>query len=193
MLRIDIVTLFPGMIEGPLAESIPARIQERGPGRHRGPTTCGAGASVGTGASTTHRMAAAPGWSSGRNRSPPRSRHSVGRRRRQSSSTPAAKSSARRRAADLAAREHLILVCPRYEGIDERIRGPRRPGAVDRRLRADRRRVAALVVIDAVIRLLPGAIDAASTTEESFTDGLLEYPQYTRPAVFRGAAASRTS
>ena len=44
----------------------------------------------------------------------------------------------------------------------------------------------ALVVIDAVIRLLPGAIDAASTDEESFDHGLLEYPQYTRPPVFRG-------
>jgi tRNA (guanine37-N1)-methyltransferase len=44
--------------------------------------------------------------------------------------------------------------------------------------------LAALVVIDAVIRLLPGAIDAASTHEESFADGLLEYPQYTRPPVF---------
>ena len=44
----------------------------------------------------------------------------------------------------------------------------------------------ALVVIDAVIRLLPGAIEAASTVEESFAEGLLEYPQYTRPAVFRG-------
>jgi tRNA (guanine37-N1)-methyltransferase len=42
------------------------------------------------------------------------------------------------------------------------------------------------VVIDAVIRLLPGAIDAASTAEESFVGGLLEYPQYTPPAVFRG-------
>jgi tRNA (guanine37-N1)-methyltransferase len=44
----------------------------------------------------------------------------------------------------------------------------------------------ALVVIDAVLRLLPGAIDAASTDEESFSSGLLEYPQYTRPAEFRG-------
>jgi tRNA (guanine37-N1)-methyltransferase len=42
------------------------------------------------------------------------------------------------------------------------------------------------VVIDAVIRLLPGAIEAASTTEESFAAGLLEYPQYTRPPTFRG-------
>ena len=44
----------------------------------------------------------------------------------------------------------------------------------------------ALVVIDSVIRLLPGAIEPASTAEESFAAGLLEYPQYTRPAVFRG-------
>jgi tRNA (guanine37-N1)-methyltransferase len=44
----------------------------------------------------------------------------------------------------------------------------------------------ALVIIDAVIRLLPGAIDAASTAEESFAAGLLEYPQYTRPATFQG-------
>ena len=44
----------------------------------------------------------------------------------------------------------------------------------------------ALVVIDAVIRLLPGAIDALSTAEESFADSLLEYPQYTRPPTFRG-------
>jgi hypothetical protein len=46
---------------------------------------------------------------------------------------------------------------------------------------------AALVVIDSVIRLLPGAIDEASTAEESFTHGLLEYPQYTRPPSFDGA------
>ena len=46
----------------------------------------------------------------------------------------------------------------------------------------------ALVVIDAVIRLLPGAIDDASTMEESFGHGLLEYPQYTRPPEFRGQA-----
>ena len=48
--------------------------------------------------------------------------------------------------------------------------------------------VPALIVIDAVLRLLPGAIDEASTLDESFSHGLLEYPQYTRPATFRGAA-----
>ena len=90
------------------------------------------------------------------------------------------------RAADLATRSHLIFVCPRYEGIDERIRT-----LVDLELSIGDYVVTggelpALVVIDAVIRLLPGAIDTASTHEESFNDGLLEYPQYTRPAFFRG-------
>ena len=90
------------------------------------------------------------------------------------------------RAADLATRGHLVLVCPRYEGIDDRIRD-----LVDLELSIGDYvltggELAALVVIDAVTRLLPGAIDDASTTEESFADGLLEYPQYTRPAQFRG-------
>ena len=90
------------------------------------------------------------------------------------------------RAADLAEREHLVFVCPRYEGVDDRIRA-----FVDLELSIGDYVVTggelpALVVIDAVIRLLPGAIDDLSTAEESFSDGLLEYPQYTRPASFRG-------
>jgi len=90
------------------------------------------------------------------------------------------------RARDLASQHHLVLVCPRYEGVDERIRG-----LVDLELSIGDYvltggELAALVVIDAVIRLIPGAIDEASTVEESFSDGLLEYPQYTRPAEFRG-------
>ena len=90
------------------------------------------------------------------------------------------------RAADLATRSHLIFVCPRYEGIDERIRS-----LVDLELSIGDYvltggELPALVIIDSVIRLLPGAIEAASTDEESFAAGLLEYPQYTRPAVFRG-------
>ena len=77
-------------------------------------------------------------------------------------------------------------MCPRYEGVDERIRS-----LVDLELSIGDYvltggELPALVVIDAVIRLLPGAIEAASVADESFSDGLLEYPQYTRPAVFRG-------
>ncbi len=90
------------------------------------------------------------------------------------------------RAQALASREHLILVCPRYEGVDERIRA-----MVDLELSIgdyvlSGGELPALVVVDAVLRLLPGAIDAESTIEESFADGLLEYPQYTRPAEFDG-------
>src|SRR5262245_1738518 len=90
------------------------------------------------------------------------------------------------RANDLAARSHLLLVCPRYEGVDERIRA-----LLDLELSIGDYvltggELAALVVIDAVTRLLPGAIDDASTIEESFSAGLLEYPQYTRPQEFRG-------
>ncbi len=86
----------------------------------------------------------------------------------------------------LAARDHLIFLCPRYEGVDERIRA-----LVDVELSIGDYvltggELPALVVIDAVLRLLPGAIDAESTLEESFADGLLEYPQYTRPATFDG-------
>ena len=90
------------------------------------------------------------------------------------------------RAAELAGRAHLIFVCPRYEGVDERIRS-----LVDLEVSIGDYvltggELPALVVIDAVIRLIPGAIEEASIVEESFSDGLLEYPQYTRPAVFRG-------
>ena len=75
------------------------------------------------------------------------------------------------RAADLAGRSHLIFVCPRYEGVDERIRS-----LVDLELSIGDYvltggELPALVVIDAVIRLLPGAIEAASTIEESFAEG----------------------
>ena len=90
------------------------------------------------------------------------------------------------RAAELAERPHLIFLCARYEGVDERIRS-----LVDLELSIGDYvltggELPALVVIDALLRLLPGAIDAASTTEESFSAGLLEYPQYTRPPTFRG-------
>jgi tRNA (guanine37-N1)-methyltransferase len=90
------------------------------------------------------------------------------------------------RAQDLATRSHMVIVCPRYEGVDERLRS-----LVDLELSIgdyvlSGGELPALVVIDAVLRLLPGAIDEASTDDESFSHGILEYPQYTRPATFRG-------
>jgi tRNA (guanine37-N1)-methyltransferase len=184
-LEIDIVSLFPAMVEGPLAQSIPGRIQEQGLaairvhdlrnwglGRHRSVDD----APYGGGAGMILRpepVAAA-----------------LDALRRPGSTAilldPAGEVFAHARAVDLAQRSHLIFVCPRYEGVDERIRS-----LVDLELSIGDYvltggELPALVVIDAVIRLLPGAIEADSTAEESFSAGLLEYPQYTRPPTFRG-------
>ena len=89
-------------------------------------------------------------------------------------------------AAELAGRD-LVLLCGRYEGIDERIRSHLVTDEIsigDYVLTGGE--LPALVIVDAVLRLLPGAIEAASLEDESFARGLLEYPQYTRPAVFEG-------
>ena len=81
----------------------------------------------------------------------------------------------------------LVLICGRYEGVDERVRA-----FVDEEISigdyiVSGGEAAALVVIDAVARLVPGVIGCRESAEdESFTTGLLEYPQYTRPEEFRG-------
>jgi tRNA (guanine37-N1)-methyltransferase len=184
-IEIEILSLFPTMISGPLSDSIPGRIQEQG--------------------LATIRVHDLREWGLGRHRSVDDSPYGGGPgmilrpepvaaaladlRRPDSTAIlldPAGEVFGQARAGDLAGRSHLIFVCPRYEGIDERIRG-----LVDLELSIGDfvltgGELAALVVIDALIRLLPGAIDVASTAEESFADGLLEYPQYTRPAVFDG-------
>ena len=88
----------------------------------------------------------------------------------------------------LAAEDRLIMLCGRYEGVDERVREHLADDEVsigDYVLSGGE--PAAVVLIDAVVRLQPGALGSArSTVEESFSDGLLEYPQYTRPPEFRG-------
>ncbi len=83
----------------------------------------------------------------------------------------------------------VVLVCGRYEGVDERVRGfvNEEVSVGDYVLSGGE--LAALIVIEAVTRLLPGALHAPeSAQEESFSGGMLEYPQYTRPAVFEGKA-----
>jgi len=88
---------------------------------------------------------------------------------------------------ELAARPGFSLLCGRYEGVDERVA----EHLVDAELSIGDYvlaggEAAAIVVVEAVARLAPGVVgNAASTEEESFADGLLEYPQYTRPAEFR--------
>ena len=185
-LEIDVLTLFPPIVEGPLGESIPARIQERGLatvrvhdlrrwglGRHHtvDDYTYGGGAGMVLRADV---VAAA-----------------LGELRRPDSTVilldPAGTVFRQSLAHDLAGSPHLVFLCPRYEGVDDRVRA-----MVDLELSIGDYvltggELAALVVIDAVLRLLPGAIDEASTAEESFAAGLLEYPQYTRPADLDGA------
>ncbi len=186
-LEVDVLTLFPPMVEGPLRESIPARILERGLaqvrvhdlrrwgiGRHRtvDDYTYGGGAGM---VLRPEPVAAA-----------------ITELRRPDSTVilldPAGEVFRQPIAHALAEATHLVFLCPRYEGVDERIRS-----MVDRELSIGDYvltggELAALVIIDAVLRLLPGAIDDASTAEESFADGLLEYPQYTRPALFDGVS-----
>jgi tRNA (guanine37-N1)-methyltransferase len=91
-------------------------------------------------------------------------------------------------ARQLATEARLLLVCGAYEGVDERVRTEL---ADDELSIGDyvltNGSVAAMVVIDALTRLLPGALgDDQSSVDESFSQGLLEYPHYTRPAEFRG-------
>ena len=184
-LEIDILTLFPEMVAAPLGASIPARIQERGLATIR-----------------THDLRQ---WGIGRHRSvddapygggagmvmrPEPIADGIDAVRRPESFVilldPVGEVFSQRRAQDLARRSHLVFVCARYEGVDDRVRT-----LVDHQLSIGDYVLTggeqpALVVIDAVMRLLPGAIDDLSTTEESFAEGLLEYPQYTRPPSFRG-------
>ena len=91
-------------------------------------------------------------------------------------------------AEELARESHLIFVCGRYEGVDERICEHLVTDEVsigDYVLTGGE--LAAMVVVDSVARLLPGVLgDESSPESESFSSGLLEYPQYTRPAEFRG-------
>lgn len=186
-MRIDVITLFPAIFPGPLAESIPGRALERGLaelhahdlrewglGRHRSvddyPYGGGAGMVMRPEPIAAALDAVAPP-DSGAVRI---------------LLDPGGEPFRQARAVDLAARPHLVLVCPRYEGVDDRVRS-----LVDLELSigdfvVSGGEIPALVVIDAVLRLLPGAIDEQSTVEESFSHGLLEYPQFTRPPVFRG-------
>jgi len=182
-LEIEVLTLFPAMLQGPLSESIPGRVQERGLatirvhdlrrwglGRHKSVDdyTYGGGAGM---VLRPEPVAAA-----------------LAEVRRPDSNVilldPGGEVFGQARAHDLARRPHLVFLCPRYEGVDERIRS-----MADLELSIgdyvlSGGEIPTMVIVDAILRLLPGAIDAESTAEESFTAGLLEYPQYTRPPVF---------
>jgi tRNA (guanine37-N1)-methyltransferase len=184
-LRIDVVTIFPELFPGPLGASIPGRALERGLaelrahdlrewglGRHRSvddyPYGGGAGMIM-----RPEPIAAALSALAG-----PKTRRIL--------LDPGGVTFSQTIAHELAAANHLLFVCPRYEGVDHRVRG-----MVDLELSIgdyvlSGGELPAMVVIDAVLRLLPGAIEAESVVDESFSAGLLEYPQYTRPPEFEG-------
>ena len=187
MLRFDILTLFPGMFVGPLTESILKRAQQAGriaiglhnirdwaTDRHRTADDAPYGGGAGM-VMKAEPLAAAIRAVVGEGASPVILLTPDGERFTQAI------------AHELAQEERLVLVCGHYEGLDERAR----EALVTRELSIGDYvltggELAAMVVVDAVARLVPGVIDAESTAEESHSDGLLEYPHYTRPAVWEG-------
>jgi tRNA (guanine37-N1)-methyltransferase len=187
--RIDIVTLFPGMVEPALGDSIVGRARARGlmdirvhnlrdwaEGRHR--VTDGTPFGGGGGMIMKPEPIArcletlrAPGA-------------------RVILLDPAGRRFTQPVARELARESHLVLLCGRYEGVDERVR----ERLVDEELSIgdyvlSGGEVAAIAVTEAVTRLRPGVLgDAAAPSRDSFSRGLLEHPQYTRPEMFEGQA-----
>jgi tRNA (guanine37-N1)-methyltransferase len=188
MWRASVLTIFPEMFPGPLALSLAGKaltkglwaldavdIRDHAPDRHRtvDDTPAGGGPGMVMKADVLARAIDAAGEGRPRLLMSPRG-------------TPLTQG----RVAELAAGPGAIVVCGRFEGVDERVIAARSLEEVslgDFVLSGGE--VAALALIDACVRLLPGVMGKeASGAEESFSDGLLEYPQYTRPAVFEGAA-----
>ena len=189
-MRIDIITLFPEMFRGPFDASIVARAVEQqivaielhdlrqwGEGKHRivddYPYGGGAGMVMKPGpifeaVEAVRPLAPEPG--------------------RLALLTPQGRRLTQAIVDELAALPRLILLCGHYEGVDERVR----EHLVDEEISIgdyvlSGGEPAAIVLVDAIVRRLPGALGSeASLDEESHQEGLLEYPQYTRPPDFRG-------
>ena len=186
--RATVLTLFPEMVPGPLGQSLAGKalaaglwaldtrdIREAGLGRHRSvdDTPFGGGAGMVMRPDVVDAAIA-----------------TVADARPLVFLTPRGRPFRQADARLLAAGPGVVLLCGRYEGIDQRVIEARQADEIsigDYVLSGGE--LAALVVLDACVRLLPGVMGAAeSATEESFTDGLLEYPHYTRPAEWQGRA-----
>jgi tRNA (guanine37-N1)-methyltransferase len=189
-MRIDILTLFPEMFESPLNFSILKRAQEQG-------IVAVAVTNIRDFAADKYRkvddkpygggpgMVMMPGpvfdcFEHVEKLAPHRGRVIL--------LTPQGERFHQAKARALAREDRLILVAGRYEGFDERIRlglNAEQISIGDYILNGGE--LAAMVIVDAVVRLLPGALgDEDSAKDDSFSGGLLEYPHYTRPEVFRG-------
>jgi len=190
-MEIDVLTLFPEMLEGYLGSSVLGRVQEKGllkirrhnirdyaGGKHRvtdEPPYGGGGGMV---------LKPEPVFAAVEDLLP------EGDHTAQAAVillTPQGQRFDQPLARDLASRERLILICARYEGIDERVRDQLVTHEIsigDYVLTGGE--LAAMVVIDAVARLLPGALgDVAATMRDSYSEGILEGAHYTRPELFR--------
>ncbi len=185
-MRIDVFTLFPGLVESGASDSVIGRgrsaglldvrvhdIRDHATDAHRTVDDSPFGGGAGM------VMAAAPIFDSVQSVEPPRPLLYL---------SPAGRRFDQAMARELSTLTGFSLLCGRYEGIDERVREHLIDGEVsigDVVLAGGE--VAALVVIEAVGRLVPGVLgNTESTVDESFSEGLLEYPQYTRPASFQG-------
>ena len=186
-MRIDVVTIFPELFAGPLQTSIVGRaaeaglvefgvvdLRDHGLGRHRSVDDYPYGGGAGMVMRPEPLFAAIE---------PIRDAGAL-----VVLMDPAGERLTDPLARELAAVRHLAIVCGRYEGIDERVRS-----LVDREVSIGDYvltggELPALVLIDAVVRLVPGVIQEASHTGDSFASGLLEHPQYTRPELFRDLA-----
>lgn len=188
-MRIDVLTLFPQMFESPLSHSILKRAQDVG-------LVQIALTDIRDFAADSYRkvddkpygggpgMVMMPGpvfdcFEHVRKLSPEEGRVIL--------LTPQGQKFDQKKAVELSKEKRLILIAGKYEGFDERIRiglDAEQISIGDYVLNGGE--LAAMVIIDAVVRLLPGALgDEDSPKDDSFSEGLLEYPQYTRPEVFR--------
>ena len=192
-LRIAILTLFPRMVEGPLAESILGKAREKGLLETRI-------VDIRDFAEGKHRVTddVPYGGGAGMVMKPEPLVSAIESARAELTSarvillSPQGPRFDQAKAQELSRNEELILVCGRYEGVDERVRG-----YVDEELSIGDfvltgGEFAALAVVDAVARLVPGVLgNDESSRSESFTGGpILEGPQYTRPPRFRGQSVS---
>ncbi|MGD9612252.1 MAG: tRNA (guanosine(37)-N1)-methyltransferase TrmD [Kiritimatiellia bacterium] len=188
-LQIDVVTIFPRMLDSILGESILKRAQKAGLVRIR----CVNLRDFATGAHLTtddRPYGGGPGMVM----KPEPVFKAVDALRRPESKvilmTPQGEPFKQATALALSKEAHLILLCGHYEGVDERIR----EALADLEISIGdyvltNGVISAAIVVDAVVRLLPGALGGeGAADDESFTTGLLEYPHYTRPPVYRGLA-----